>query len=156
MTLSRVRRIAAVVALRRYRRCAPGVGEVCYRHEFAPVELAVPAARHAVRAVCVRHGFDVFGPELVVAELVANALRHTAVDDFVGVTVRVSGGRMAVEVSDPGADAAGFLDSLVTPEGTDGHGRGLLLVTAVSDRVDITVSGGRKAVRALIAVDRVW
>ncbi|MDI2127159.1 ATP-binding protein [Yinghuangia seranimata] len=118
-----------------------------YRHEFAPTVEAVPAARYAVRAICSMHGVDSDGPELAVSELVTNALRHARIADYVGVLVEVTDRALDLDVSDPAPALAPQLDR-PAPADDAVQGRGLLIVAAVSDHVNVFVSDDRKHVRA--------
>ncbi|WP_328868702.1 ATP-binding protein [Streptomyces sp. NBC_00287] len=67
--------------------------------------------------------------ELVVSELVTNAVQHTHTGQ-VSVTVRVAGAVLRIEVS----DSSPVLPRPGLPDGHSERGRGLFLVTALADR----------------------
>jgi anti-sigma regulatory factor (Ser/Thr protein kinase) len=71
--------------------------------------------------------------ELLVSEVVTNAVRHAGVSrgDLIGLSVEVDRGRVRVEVSDPGP---GFEPVPVVPTMFQQSGWGLYLVGQLSDR----------------------
>jgi anti-sigma regulatory factor (Ser/Thr protein kinase) len=71
--------------------------------------------------------------ELLVSELVTNAVRHAGASeqDSIELSVRVDAGRVRVEVTDPGP---GFEPSTSAPTMFQGSGWGLYLVAQISDR----------------------
>ena len=98
---------------------------------------AVPVARALVRTALAElaHGADSDTAELLTAELVANAVEHTAAGDApIELVVELQPTGCRVEVHDPDPGPPGDLTS---PSGTEPdpwqeHGRGLLLVRALS------------------------
>lgn len=83
---------------------------------------------------------------LVVTELSTNALLHTASGHHSGafhVTLARSGPSIAVSVTDSGGTAK--FPHVESPDEEDQHGRGLCLVAAVADRVEVRCDqqGGR-------------
>ena len=94
---------------------------------------AVPAARHAVREM---DELDVPTRqviELLVSELVTNAVRHGASDPHESILVRANrtNGAVRVEVCDEGE---GFDHRGEPPPETQPGGRGLLLVKTLASR----------------------
>lgn len=79
--------------------------------------------------------------KLLVSELVTNAVRHPSASGPIEMTVTLRGGRVRVEVSDPGGE--GFRKpSVAQPPPPDAlGGRGLLIVDRVATRWG--VDGGR-------------
>ncbi|MGJ5891881.1 ATP-binding protein [Streptomyces sp. V2] len=97
---------------------------------------AVPVARALVRTALaeVEHGADSDTAELLTAELVANAVEHTAGSEPIELVVHLlpSGCQVEVHDQDPAAP-----DELTRPSGGDPdpwqeHGRGLLLIRTLS------------------------
>ncbi|GAA4393485.1 ATP-binding protein [Actinomadura verrucosospora] len=95
----------------------------------------VPVARAFVRAM-VRKSPRREDAELIAAELVVNSLRHTPSGDGGEVTmlVKVAPGRARIAVHDSG-DGRQWHPVPCIPEDEDGHGRGLLIVYSLADRV---------------------
>ncbi|WP_432137819.1 MULTISPECIES: ATP-binding protein [unclassified Streptomyces] len=97
---------------------------------------AVPVARALVRTALaeLEHGADSDTAELLTAELVANAVEHTAGRGPIELVVELLPGGCRVEVHDPDPAPPGDLT-----RGAGGevdpwqeHGRGLLLIRALS------------------------
>lgn len=98
---------------------------------------AVPVARALVRTALteLEHGADSDTAELLTAELVANAVEHTAGDDPIELVVRLLPTGCQVEVHDPDPVPPGDLTRPVAgrePDPWQEHGRGLLLIRALS------------------------
>ena len=117
-------------------------GTVEVRHPLSAVPEAVPTARALLRdavegtplAARVEDG------ELALSELVTNALLHGR--DPISVTLRVAAQSLRVEVCDANPVSPSF--SVLDP--TAVTGRGLLLISAVSDRWGVDPSPGGKVV----------
>ncbi|WP_329333701.1 ATP-binding protein [Streptomyces sp. NBC_00663] len=97
---------------------------------------AVPVARALVRTALadLEHGADCDTAELLTAELVANAVEHTAGDSPIELVVELLPSGCQVEVHDPDPAPPG---DLTRPRGGEPdpwqeHGRGLLLIRALS------------------------
>jgi anti-sigma regulatory factor (Ser/Thr protein kinase) len=97
---------------------------------------AVPVARALVRTALadLQHGADCDTAELLTAELVANAVEHTAGDSPIELVVELLPSGCQVEVHDPDPAPPG---DLTRPHGGEPdpwqeHGRGLLLIRALS------------------------
>ncbi|AQA14548.1 ATP-binding protein [Streptomyces samsunensis] len=112
-----------------------------WRFALPHTTAAVPLARALIRNTLADIGAPVDGDtaELLTAELVANAVRHTAGDEPIELVVElVPTGGWQVEVHDQDPNPPGGLDSLGRPEGPkrpDGlaeGGRGLLLIRTLS------------------------
>lgn len=96
---------------------------------------AVPVARALVRtALAEEHGADCDTAELLTAELVANAVEHTTGDSPIELVVELLPGGCQVEVHDPDPAPPGNLTRPVDtePDPWQEHGRGLLLIRALS------------------------
>ncbi|MEV6958117.1 ATP-binding protein [Streptomyces sp. NPDC051207] len=97
---------------------------------------AVPVARALVRTALaeVEHGADCDTAELLTAELVANAVEHTTGDTPIELVVEVRPTGCRVEVHDPDPAPPGDLTRPVpeAPDPWQEHGRGLLLIRALS------------------------
>jgi anti-sigma regulatory factor (Ser/Thr protein kinase) len=102
---------------------------MCQR--FAPEPSSSRAARAFVRDHLEHAGVDVWPAELLVSELVANAIEHVGTDFFVHVSVDP----VRVSVSD-----AGPLNGVrvIVPGDDDQRGRGLLLVSELAARWGVT------------------
>ncbi|MCX4884225.1 MULTISPECIES: ATP-binding protein [unclassified Streptomyces] len=97
---------------------------------------AVPMARALVRTALAEldHGADCDTAELLTAELVANAVEHTAGDSPIELVVELLPSGCQVEVHDPDPAPP---HNLTRPGGQEPdpwqeHGRGLLLIRALS------------------------
>ncbi|MEU6371701.1 ATP-binding protein [Streptomyces sp. NPDC046909] len=97
---------------------------------------AVPVARALVRTALaeLEHGADSDTAELLTAELVANAVEHTAGDAPIELVVELLPSGCQVEVHDPDPEPPGNLTRPVDmePDPWQEHGRGLLLIRALS------------------------
>ncbi len=112
-----------------------------WRFALPHTTAAVPLARALIRNTLADIGAPVDGDtaELLTAELVANAVRHTTGDEPIELVVElVPTGGWQVEVHDQDPNPPGELDALGRPEGPkrpDGlaeGGRGLLLIRTLS------------------------
>ncbi|MFK4106546.1 ATP-binding protein [Streptomyces sp. NPDC019531] len=97
---------------------------------------AVPVARALVRTALaeLEHGADRDTAELLTAELVANAVEHTAGDTPIELVVELLPTGCQVEVHDPDPAPPGHLTQpeAKAPDPWQEHGRGLLLIRALS------------------------
>ncbi|MFF4269835.1 ATP-binding protein [Streptomyces sp. NPDC001536] len=97
---------------------------------------AVPVARALVRTALaeLKHGADSDTAELLTAELVANAVEHTAGDAPIELVVELLPSGCQVEVHDPDPAPPGNLTRPVDtePDPWQEHGRGLLLIRTLS------------------------
>ncbi|GAB7105047.1 ATP-binding protein [Streptomyces phaeofaciens JCM 4814] len=98
---------------------------------------AVPVARALVRTALseVEHGADSDTAELLTAELVANAVEHTAAGDVpieLVVELRPTGCQIEVHDHDPLPPGDLTRPSGGEPDPWQEHGRGLLLIRALS------------------------
>ncbi|MGC0329011.1 anti-sigma regulatory factor (Ser/Thr protein kinase) [Streptomyces sp. SAI-170] len=97
---------------------------------------AVPVARALVRSALTEgeHGADCDTAELLTAELVANAVEHTAGPAPIELVVRLGPTGCQVEVHDPDPEPPGDLAHAAdeVPDVWQEGGRGLLLIRALS------------------------
>lgn len=97
---------------------------------------AVPVARALVRTALseVKHTADSDTAELLTAELVANAVEHTAGDAPIELVVELLPTGCQVEVHDPDPEPPTSLTKPPEeePDPWQEHGRGLLLIRALS------------------------
>lgn len=97
---------------------------------------AVPMARALVRTALaeLEHTADSDTAELLTAELVANAVEHTAGRGPIELVVKLLPTGCHVEVHDPDPDPPGGLTRpyLKAPDPWQEHGRGLLLIRTLS------------------------
>ncbi|MGX9884588.1 ATP-binding protein [Streptomyces sp. NPDC002276] len=97
---------------------------------------AVPVARALVRTALseVKHTADSDTAELLTAELVANAVEHTAGDAPIELVVELLPSGCRVEVHDPDPEPPATLTEPAEeePDPWQEHGRGLLLIRALS------------------------
>ncbi|WP_324785303.1 ATP-binding protein [Streptomyces sp. H51] len=111
---------------------------------------AVPVARALVRAALteLEHGADRDTAELLTAELVANAVEHTAGDAPIELVVELLPTGCQVEVHDPDPAPPGNLTrrDAREPDPWQEHGRGLLLIRALSSSCGHRPTGSGKAV----------
>jgi len=93
-------------------------------YSFAPEPASVPRARHLTRAHLADWGLDEHSPvaELLVSELVTNALRHSR--GTIGLVLSFQDGRLRCEVED--ADPS--LPSVYRARDDEERGRGLHLI----------------------------
>ena len=104
---------------------------------------SVPTVRRLVRAI-LAHSPRVYDMELIAAELVTNAIRHTSSGREGGtftITVWQGPGRARLEVADLGT--APWRPARLDGDGMAEHGRGLEIVAALADGVGYGVSNGR-------------
>ena len=110
--------------------------------ELGALPTAVPCARLHARHVLREWGLNTLAPdsEVLVSELVTNAVQATAGRDAAAVRLRLSGDRtrLLIEVwdADPRAPAPKDLGEHGTPDPQEEGGRGLFLVAALSARWD--------------------
>lgn len=111
---------------------------------------AVPVARALVRGALseLRHTADSDTAELLTAELVANAVEHTAGRGPIELVVELLPGGCQVEVHDPDPAPPGDLTrpGLTAPDPWEEGGRGLLLIRALSSSCGHRPTGSGKAV----------
>ncbi|GAB2978258.1 ATP-binding protein [Streptomyces pseudoechinosporeus] len=111
---------------------APASWRVALPHSAA----AVPVARALVRTALaeIEHPADSDTAELLTAELVANAVEHTKGDAPIELVVELLPTGCQVEVHDPDPDPPGSLTrpGPDDPDPWQEHGRGLLLIRALS------------------------
>jgi anti-sigma regulatory factor (Ser/Thr protein kinase) len=110
--------------------------------ELGALPTAVPCARLHARHVLREWGLSGLAPdsELLVSELVTNAVQATAGHDQAAVRLRLSGDRTRVLIevwdADPRPPAPKDLGQNGTPDPQEEGGRGLFLVVALSARWD--------------------
>lgn len=114
-------------------RPAPASWRIALPHTAA----AVPVARALVRTALadLEHPADSDTAELLTAELVANAVEHTAGNGPIELVVELMPTGCQVEVHDPDPAPPGNLtipDQRGEPDPWQEHGRGLLLIRALS------------------------
>ena len=126
---------------------APASWRIALPHTVA----AVPVARALVRTALaeVEHAADSDTAELLTAELVANAVEHTAGDGPIELVVELMPSGCRVEVHDP--DPVPPADLTVPhpvgqPDPWQEHGRGLLLIRALSSSCGHRPTDSGKAV----------
>ncbi|MEU6350383.1 ATP-binding protein [Streptomyces sp. NPDC047072] len=111
---------------------------------------AVPVARALVRTALaeLEHGADSDTAELLTAELVANAVEHTAGETPIELVVELLPGGCQVEVHDPDPAPPGNLTvpDQREPDPWQEHGRGLLLIRALSSSCGHRATESGKAV----------
>ncbi|MBN0048000.1 ATP-binding protein [Streptomyces actuosus] len=111
---------------------------------------AVPVARALVRTALaeLEHGADCDTAELLTAELVANAVEHTSGRSPIELVVELLPSGCQVEVHDPDPAPPGDLTVPAgpAPDPWQEHGRGLLLIRALSASCGHRPTGSGKAV----------
>ncbi|WP_217211541.1 ATP-binding protein [Streptomyces sp. AC550_RSS872] len=111
---------------------------------------AVPVARALVRTALaeLEHAADSDTAELLTAELVANAVEHTAGNGPIELVVELLPSGCQVEVHDPDPAPPGNLTkpSVKDPDPWQEHGRGLLLIRALSSSCGHRPTSSGKAV----------
>ncbi|MGW2210600.1 ATP-binding protein [Streptomyces sp. NPDC001781] len=111
---------------------------------------AVPVARALVRSALaeVEHMADCDTAELLTAELVANAVEHTAGGGPIELVVELRPTGCQVEVHDPDPEPPGHLTRPVIeePDPWQEGGRGLLLIRALSSSCGHRPTSSGKAV----------
>ncbi|EFL35521.1 regulatory protein [Streptomyces viridochromogenes DSM 40736] len=97
---------------------------------------AVPVARALVRTALAErdHGADCDTAELLTAELVANAVEHTSGEAPIELVVELmaSGCQVEVHDTDPAPPVNLTCPTIGAPDPWQEHGRGLLLIRALS------------------------
>ncbi|MFD4523327.1 ATP-binding protein [Streptomyces sp. NPDC058470] len=126
---------------------APASWRIALPHTVA----AVPVARALVRTALadLEHAADSDTAELLTAELVANAVEHTAGDGPIELVVELLPTGCQVEVHDPDPAPPGdltFADLAREPDPWQEHGRGLLLIRTLSSSCGHRPVGSGKAV----------
>jgi anti-sigma regulatory factor (Ser/Thr protein kinase) len=97
---------------------------------------SIPTARHELAKIACGYGADLFAVEVVVTELVSNAVRHAYVDTdpgTVSITATSEDGALVIVVAD---DGAGMRASLHTR----GLGIGIALAIRLAD--DLRIESG--------------
>ncbi|MGA5129911.1 ATP-binding protein [Streptomyces blastmyceticus] len=121
-----------------------------------PHEIALQNARHGVTALLFSWGLTckdvVDRVELIVSELLTNALLHTipVPGDEIGLSVAEADGAVLIEVEDGGGPTA----PAIRPRAEDEceHGRGLALVEAMADSwAWRTLPNGRRSTWAYVS-----
>lgn len=118
------------------------------REQWLPaVPESAASARAFVRDIALEHGLDGCVDDLMLAasEAVTNAILHGAPCSPHGILVAVepADGRIEVEVCDCGS----FVPRAGEPDPLGTHGRGLPLIAAVADQVELVPEPGRTMVR---------
>ncbi|MDN0197442.1 ATP-binding protein [Streptomyces sp. S.PNR 29] len=120
----------------------------CWRIPLPHTAAAVPVARALVRTALaeLEHAADSDTAELLTAELVANAVEHTAGPIELVVELRPTG--CQVEVHDPDPAPPGDLTHPAAgePDPWQEHGRGLLLIRTLSSSCGHRPTDAGKAV----------
>ncbi len=115
---------------------APRFSPASWRIALPHTVAAVPVARALVRTALaeLKHTADSDTAELLTAELVANAVKHTAGSGPIELVVELLPTGCQVEVHDPDPAAPGDLTQphRGAPDPWDEHGRGLLLIRTLS------------------------
>jgi anti-sigma regulatory factor (Ser/Thr protein kinase) len=143
---SGLRAYPSVAAVRRAR--ANGRPPDHLRQVLPAATVAAPLARRLVRRVCQAWSVPELSEpaELVVSELVANAIRHTGNDVAVTASLRDGNLRIAVADDDPDLPRPG------DARPTDESGRGLLMVQTMCNDWGALPAGAGKVVWARFAV----
>ncbi|WP_028802221.1 ATP-binding protein [Streptomyces sp. 142MFCol3.1] len=126
---------------------APASWRIALPHTVA----AVPVARALVRTALaeLEHAADSDTAELLTAELVANAVEHTAGTGPIELVVELLPTGCRVEVHDPDPSPPGHLTvphPVGEPDPWQEHGRGLLLIRTLSSSCGHRPTGTGKAV----------
>ncbi|MFF7766116.1 ATP-binding protein [Streptomyces massasporeus] len=125
---------------------APASWRIALPHTAA----AVPVARALVRTALaeLEHGADCDTAELLTAELVANAVEHTTGETPIELVVELMPSGCQVEVHDTDPAPPGDLTRPVggPPDPWQEHGRGLLLIRALSSSCGHRPTDSGKAV----------
>ncbi|WP_369249766.1 ATP-binding protein [Streptomyces sp. R41] len=126
---------------------APASWRIALPHTAA----AVPVARALVRTALaeLEHAADSDTAELLTAELVANAVEHTAGDGPIELVVELMPSGCQVEVHDPDPAPPGNLTvphPAGEPDPWQEHGRGLLLIRTLSSSCGHRPTDSGKAV----------
>ncbi|MEV0979551.1 ATP-binding protein [Streptomyces sp. NPDC049915] len=114
----------------------PPTSSASWRIALPHTAAAVPVARALVRTALaeLEHGADSDTAELLTAELVANAVEHTAGGSPIELVVELLPSGCQVEVHDPDPAPPGDLTrpTFAMPDPWQEGGRGLLLIRALS------------------------
>jgi anti-sigma regulatory factor (Ser/Thr protein kinase) len=115
----------------------PPIASTSWRVALPHTTAAVPVARALVRTALAEreHSADCDTAELLTAELVANAVEHTSGSTPIELVVRLLPTGCQVEVHDADPEPPGDLTRpcpLGMPDPWQEHGRGLLLIRALS------------------------
>ncbi|MFI0166308.1 ATP-binding protein [Streptomyces sp. NPDC017095] len=125
-------------------------GSASWRIALPHTAAAVPVARALVRSALtdVEHVADPDTAELLTAELVANAVEHTAGQGPIELVVELAPSGCQVEVHDPDPAPPGQLTRpvLEEPDVWQEGGRGLLLIRALSSSCGHRPTASGKAV----------
>ncbi|GGY24750.1 ATP-binding protein [Streptomyces djakartensis] len=125
---------------------APASWRVALPHTVA----AVPVARALVRTALAEHehGADCDTAELLTAELVANAVEHTSGGKQIELVVELmpSGCQVEVHDTDPAPPGDLTCPAVEMPDPWQEHGRGLLLIRALSSSCGHRSTDSGKAV----------
>ncbi len=125
---------------------APASWRIALPHTTA----AVPVARALVRTALaeLEHGADCDTAELLTAELVANAVEHTSGEKPIELVVELMPSGCQVEVHDTDPAPPGDLTRPAggPPDPWQEHGRGLLLIRALSSSCGHRPTDSGKAV----------
>ncbi|WP_181446819.1 ATP-binding protein [Streptomyces sp. NTH33] len=128
----------------------PSATPASWRVALPHTAAAVPVARALVRTALseLEHTADGDTAELLTAELVANAVEHTAGRGPIELVVEVLPTGCHVEVHDPDPDPPGGLTRpvLTAPDPWQENGRGLLLIRALSSACGHRPTASGKAV----------
>jgi anti-sigma regulatory factor (Ser/Thr protein kinase) len=116
---------------------------LCVAFDLAARPASVAEARH--RTLAWLFGYPVGqeaaeAAELIVSELVTNAIVHSG-SDMVSCVLRLGGGLLRIEVTDQGVGVAE--PAVRKPADDDVSGRGLLLVSAVAEAWGVSPAGPR-------------
>ena len=128
----------------------PAAAAASWRITLPHSAAAVPMARALVRTALAEldQGADTDTAELLTAELVANAVEHTAGDAPIELVVELLPTGCQVEVHDPDPAPPGNLTRPpdIEPDPWQEHGRGLLLIRALSSSCGHRPTDSGKAV----------
>jgi len=129
----------------------PPLPPASWRIALPHTTAAVPVARALVRTALaeLKHAADRDTAELLTAELVANAVEHTAGDGPIELVVELMPTGCQVEVHDPDPAPPGNLTvphQAAEPDLWQEDGRGLLLIRALSSSCGHRPTGSGKAV----------
>ncbi|MFE6130688.1 ATP-binding protein [Streptomyces sp. NPDC056437] len=127
-------------------------GPASWRIALPHTTAAVPIARALVRTALaeIEATADSDTAELLTAELVANAVEHTPSESPIELVVELLAGGCQVEVHDGDPAPPGDLCRIAVPDGEPDpwqeHGRGLLLIRALSSDCGHRATAEGKAV----------
>ncbi|WP_437015240.1 ATP-binding protein [Streptomyces sp. enrichment culture] len=133
-----------------WRHAVPPHSSASWRIALPHTTAAVPVARALVRSALAEqgHAADRDTAELLTAELVANAVEHTSGSAPIELVVELMPTACQVEVHDPDPAPPGDLTRPVdiAPDPWSEHGRGLLLIRALSSSCGHRPTDSGKAV----------